>query len=314
MHFDEMYFEGEERNGFYITSLMKKAWAAQLEILQVIDQICERNNIAYFASCGTLLGAIRHGGYIPWDDDLDIEMKRLDYERFLKVAVEELPEGYHISSPALDHKWNVPFARILNTMEIPLQGERLQQFHGFPMQAGVDIFPIDYLPVDKSEEDMVLNLFRSAYMLALSWDKDEMSEEEKMKNLREVERYCNVQFTQDKSYRQQLWILADRISAMYWDTKAEAKEVSMVYLLENRPDFRIPVSCYEQAKRIPFENTTIPIPIEYERVLTVHYGEDYMTPKRGGADHEYPFYKEQQKMLEEYFKEKNLEIPKEFLE
>ena len=314
MHFDEMYFEGEERNGFYITSLMKKAWAAQLEILQVIDQICERNNIAYFASCGTLLGAIRHGGYIPWDDDLDIEMKRLDYERFLKVAVEELPEGYHISSPALDHKWNVPFARILNTMEIPLQGERLQQFHGFPMQAGVDIFPIDYLPVDKSEEDMVLNLFRSAYMLALSWDKDEMSEEEKMKNLREVERYCNVQFTQDKSYRQQLWILADRISAMYWDTKAEAKEVSMVYLLENRPDFRIPVSCYEQAKRIPFENTTIPIPIEYERVLTVHYGEDYMTPKRGGADHEYPFYKEQQKMLEEYYKEKDLEIPKEFLE
>lgn len=314
MHFDEMYFEGEERDGFYITSLMKKAWAAQLEILQEIDRICERNNIAYFASCGTLLGAIRHGGYIPWDDDLDIEMKRLDYERFLKVAVEELPEGYHISSPALDHKWNVPFARVLNTMEIPLQGERLQQFHGFPMQAGVDIFPIDYLPVNNVEEEMMINLFRAAYMLALSWDKDEMSEQEKMESLREIETSCNVKFTQDKPYRQQLWMLADRISAMYWDTKAEAKEVSMIYLLENRPDFRIPVSCYEQAKRIPFENTTIPIPIEYERVLTVHYGEDYMTPKRGGADHEYPFYKKQQKMLEEYYKEKNLEIPKEFLE
>lgn len=314
MYFNETYFEGEERDGFYIKPMMKRAWAAQLEILQEIDRICQRNNIEYFASCGTLLGAIRHGGYIAWDDDLDIEMKRLDYERFLKVAVEELPEGYHVSSPALDSKWNVPFARVLNTMEIPLHDERLEQFHGFPMQAGVDIFPIDYLPDDKAEEETMLNLFRAAYMLALSWDKDEMSEEEKMNSLREVEIYCNVKFSQDKPYRQQLWMLADRISAMYWDTKEDAKEVSMIYLLENRPTFRIPVSCYKHTKRVSFENTTIPISTEYEKVLTVHFGEDYMIPKRGGADHEYPFYKEQQKMLEEYYKEKNLEIPKELLE
>ena len=314
MHFDKNYFKGEERDGFYIKSMMKRAWAAQLEILQEIDRICQRNNIEYFVSCGTLLGAIRHGGYIPWDDDLDIEMKRLDYERFLKVAEKELSEGYEMANPIMDSKWNLPFSRILNTTEIPLYGERLQQFHGFPMQAGVDIFPLDYLPDDNTEEELMLNMFRVTYMLARSWDKDEMSEEEKMENLKAVEIFCNVKFTQDKPYQQQLWMLADRISAMYWDANANTKELSMIYLLENRPDFRIPASCYRYAERVPFENTMVPVPVDYEKVLTVHYGKDYMTPKRAGAAHEYPFYKEQQKMLEKYYKENNLEIPKELLE
>ena len=314
MHFDETYFEAEEREGFYIKPLMKRAWAAQIEILQEIDRICKQNHIEYFVSCGTLLGAIRHGGYIPWDDDLDIEMKRLDYERFLKIAAEELLEGYEIAHPAMDAEWNLPFSRVTNTNQIPLQGEQLQRFHGFPMQAGIDIFPLDYLPVDKEEEELMLSLFRAVYMLALSWDKDEMSEAEKMESLQEVESSCNVKFTQDKPYRQQLWMLADRISAMYWDVNGDVKEVSMIYLLENRPDFRIPVSCYEQAKWVPFENIMVPVPIDYEQVLTVHYGRDYMIPKRTGADHEYPFYKEQQKMLEEYYKTNNLEIPSEFLQ
>ena len=315
MHFEESYFKGEERDGFYIKPMMKRAWAAQLEILQVIDRICQRNNIEYFASCGTLLGAIRHGGYIPWDDDLDIEMKRLDYERFIKIAAEELPKEYNILCPSLDSKWKFPYARVLNTMIIPLQGERLQEFHGFPLQAGVDIFPIDYLPVDKAEEGIMLNLFRLPFMLAVGWDKDKMSEEEKMAGLREIEMNCNVQFTQDKPIKQQLLMIADRISAMYWDMYAEAKEVSMIYLLESRPDFRIPVSCYKHTKRVPFENITVPIPGDYEQVLAVHYGEDYMTPKQvSSVEHEYPFYKKQQRMLEKYYKENNLEIPKELLE
>ena len=314
MHFDETYFEGEEREGFYIKPMMKRAWAAQLEMLQQIDRVCQKNNIEYFVSWGTLLGAIRHGGYIPWDDDLDIEMKRLDYERFLKIAQRELPEGYSIANTMTDREWNLPFSRVINTTVIPLQGERLQEFHGFPMQAGVDVFPIDYLPPDKSEEDMMLNLFRATYKLALAWDKDEMSEAEKMESLREIEISCNVQFSQDKPYRQQLWSLADRISAMYWDADEVAEEITTIYLFENKPELRIPVSCYQHVKRVPFENVMVPIPMDYEKVLTVLYGEDYMTPKRNVADHEYPFYKKQQKLMEEYYKENNLEMPKELLE
>lgn len=314
MYFDENYFKGEEREGFYIKPMMKRAWAAQLEILEQIDCICERNNIEYFASSGTLLGAIRHGGYIPWDDDLDIEMKRADYDRFLDIAEKELPQGYKVANAASDSGWNEPFSRVFNTSEIPLRGQLLEKFHGFPWRAGVDIFPIDNLPINQTEEETLIILYSAAYMLAYDWENGEMSEEEKRKNLREIEECCNMRFTQNKPYRQQLWALADRIGAMYWDTDDEAKEMTMIYMLAKKSDFRFPASCYKNIKRVPFENTTIPIPADYEPILEAIYGKDYMIPKQGTAAHEYPFYKKQQKMLMDYYIKRGMEMPKELLE
>ena len=293
MKFDEQFFEGEEREGFYITPLMKRAWAAQLEVLHQIDDICKRNDIEYFAHGGTLLGAIRHGGFIPWDDDIDIEMGRLDYERFLKIAENELPREYVIMNAATDSEWEGYFSRVINTEKIPLKGERLREFHGFPFCVGVDIFPIDYLPLDSSEEEAMLILYNAAYTLAYDWGKEEMTEEEKIYSLQEVGKYCNYEFTQDKPYRQQLWILADRIAAMYWDMGATAKEAAVIYEIARSSNARIPLSWYAETKRVPFENTTIPVQGACNQILTVYYGKDYMIPKKGAANHDYPFYKEQ---------------------
>ena len=96
MQIPEGYLEGEIRDGFYVESMMKKTWAAQMEVLAEVDRVCKKNNIQYFADWGTLLGAVRHKGFVPWDDDMDICMKRPDYNRFLEIAEKIMPSNYKI--------------------------------------------------------------------------------------------------------------------------------------------------------------------------------------------------------------------------
>ena len=82
MDFTVDFYRDEVRCGFYIPTAVKQAWAANLTVLSEIDRICEKYGIRYFADWGSILGAVRHGGYVPWDDDLDICMLRDDYTRF----------------------------------------------------------------------------------------------------------------------------------------------------------------------------------------------------------------------------------------
>ena len=90
----EDYLNEEERDGYLVTSEVKQLWAVLLDILVQIDSICKKHNIQYFLCGGTLLGAVRHRGFIPWDDDLDVMMKRNDYNRFCEVAPIELQQPY----------------------------------------------------------------------------------------------------------------------------------------------------------------------------------------------------------------------------
>lgn len=84
MQFTQDFFKPEIREEFEIQAMMKRAWAAQMEVLQVVADICEENGLQYFADGGTLLGAVRHQGFIPWDDDIDICLKREDYNRLIR--------------------------------------------------------------------------------------------------------------------------------------------------------------------------------------------------------------------------------------
>ena len=89
-----IFWEEEIRNDFIVTKERKKVWAVELNMLEMLDDICKRHGLQYFVDYGTLLGAVSHKGFVPWDDDIDVTMFRDDCEKFKKVAVEEIREPY----------------------------------------------------------------------------------------------------------------------------------------------------------------------------------------------------------------------------
>ena len=311
MYFDPSFFQGETREDFYIRPMVKKAWAAQLEVLEKIDIICKRHNIMYYAEWGTLLGAIRHQGFVPWDDDMDIGMRRVDFTRFIHYAKQELPEGYQILTVHETAKHRELIARIVNTLTINTEPAFLEQFHGCPYVVGIDIFITDNIPKNKNEEEIQLRLIDSVYALGHEWNHLELSEDEKRECLSEIEELCNIKFTNDKPMRQQLLVLCDRLCSMYWD--AQVDDVALMLKLADYPHYRLPVSCYESTIDVPFEHITIPVPVGYEQILRLRYG-DYTIRYRGGGSHNYPFYKEQMELLHNEYKKRGLNIPEEFLE
>lgn len=96
----------------YDSKTLKKLHEVELEILDEVVRICNNHNIEYFLTGGTMLGAIRHEGFIPWDDDIDIGMARKDYDLFIKFAKEELDSKYFLDCFETNKNYYLPFAKI----------------------------------------------------------------------------------------------------------------------------------------------------------------------------------------------------------
>lgn len=123
-------------------SMLRKQQLRMLEILLYIDKICKENDIKYWLSSGTLLGAVRHGGFIPWDDDLDIEMLREDYEKFLKVFTDN--DNYALQTYKSDENYFRTFAKVrdLHSEISEFELDRYYKYRGLY----VDIFSIERVP------------------------------------------------------------------------------------------------------------------------------------------------------------------------
>ena len=118
----------------------------QLEMLLKVDDFCKKNKIKYYLIAGTLIGAVRHQGFIPWDDDIDIMMLREDYDRFIRCfngSVEHLV----VAAPELDWNYYAPYANVYD--DRTLLFERNKSHRGVELGVKIDVFPFDDLP--KSE-------------------------------------------------------------------------------------------------------------------------------------------------------------------
>lgn len=121
---------------------MKKIQEIVYEILCEIDRFCKEHEIRYYLSGGTCLGAVRHQGFIPWDDDADLMMPRKDYDRFLKLYEERHPDEYVIGALELDKRWEKAYARVWDKRT----SRKSKYFGQYDMGIFVDVFPIDGLP------------------------------------------------------------------------------------------------------------------------------------------------------------------------
>lgn len=124
----------------------KKVQTLSVELLKIFVKICEENNLTYYFTGGALIGVLRHKGFIPWDDDIDVGMPRKDYEKFLEIVNNNPLQGYKISNRFTDENWYFCMSQFLDEeteIEIDLAAEKRKSY------LWIDIFPLDGLPTNK---------------------------------------------------------------------------------------------------------------------------------------------------------------------
>lgn len=125
----------------YDNKTLKKLHVTLVEILDEFVRICNKHHLRYSLMAGTMLGAVRHSGFIPWDDDVDVAMLREDYEKFLKIAPDELDKKYYLDCFEHNHKYHLGFAKLKKNGTIFDE----ESSHHMDNHKGifVDIFPVD---------------------------------------------------------------------------------------------------------------------------------------------------------------------------
>ena len=178
------FLQAETICDFYVDEKRKKIWAVLLDLLYEFDKVCQKYHLRYFAYAGTLLGAVRHKGFIPWDDDLDVFMFRDDYEELMKHA-DEFQAPYLLQSPYTDKGCYWSFVKIRNSNTACVSD--VFAFEDWNMGIFLDVFPVDEsirdtLP-DKYEKIGALTSEIATYMRMSNPYLDEA-------NKRRVEGFC----------------------------------------------------------------------------------------------------------------------------
>lgn len=308
LQFSEDYFKKEVRDGFMVSEVMKRVWAAQLEMLQKVIEVCEKHDITYYVFWGTLLGAVRHKGYIPWDDDIDIALKGEDYVKFLSVAKQELPEAYAVINMYTENAWDEYFTRISNGVDIELDASFMRENYECPFAVGIDVFPLYYLPRDKqAAEDLKTLLTYTSQMISAELEKQEVVkagasreevqiyEEQIALGLDDLEKVTGFRFGGARSLVNQLNMLYDQLCRIYQEKDSDCLVAFPNYLRKGNVFEK---ELLQETIDMPFENITVKVPVGYDKILTKMYG-NYMIPVKNAAGHKFIWFSEQIGVLSE---------------
>lgn len=251
-----------------ITNNTKEIQQIALNIMKYIDKICRENDIKYFLAGGTLLGAVRHKGFIPWDDDIDINMLRPDYEKFLKI----MDNIKHDQYKCLHYGENFPnyayrFAKVVD-LNTKLQESTLISHQD--MGVFVDIFPIDGMNIKKWKRPISKTVFLTQCLVTASY--------KKMPKIKNKFKYFAKSI---------LRLYTKMFGWKYWLKRHEKyiKKYQDLDKFEHRYAFSgcyrykdiMPKELFDEVIELKFEDTKFLAPKNYDYYLSSLYG-DYMTP------------------------------------
>lgn len=331
--FQDDFFKDEIRNNFLISEMMKRAWAAHLKILEELKALFRKYDLLYYADFGTLLGAVRHGGIIPWDDDIDISMPRADFMKLLAHA-DEIGDGLTIRSIYnTDSFTNFHAVATHKTDILKWDDDRTRNYYGCPFICYIDIFPMDYIPKDPDKKKLMKQLYSYSYQMVhscaeienllcegslityqelkdglSSYIKDDLQAAVSSKvssylsQLHDLEgflkRFYDNKITIDdnKSLRNQLCRVTEYIAASCDPKDADRVDYCphMAYL---KRDLSRDKNWVTETIDMPFEVTNVAVPKMYHEVLVSRFGQSYMTPRNLPSTHEYPYYRTQVEVL-----------------
>ena len=256
------YFEEEIICDFHVSTERKQLWGVMLEMIDKFDIVCKKYKLKYYLFGGSLLGAIRHKGFIPWDDDFDVLMPRADYEKFVLLQ-EEFKDPLFLQTPYTDPEYAYTFAKIRNsnTSGVVQMFKHTHFNHGIWISA----FPLDYcdnIEDGKERYDKIkkLSMDNSTFMRRNNPDLDK-------KNKIRVNKYCGDHI-RDYEEIQRL--------ASYCRNPYSKNLVLAVFTGCPYENCIYDAADFSSSTLVPFENLLLPAPVGYDHILKQFYG-DYMS-------------------------------------
>jgi lipopolysaccharide cholinephosphotransferase len=260
-----MNLESEIRDGYLVSAEMKKVWAVQIDMLKKLLQVCDKYGLRIFADGGTLLGTVRHKGYIPWDDDIDMVMLRDDYDRLVRVAPKEFDHPYFFQCGYTEKYYPRGHAqlRMDGTTAILANPNFVNTHQGI----FVDIFPYDAVPDNTIEMEK------------------QIEERDRLMGIMEHSGFFDWLHPFRIINKFNFSKLYSEFEDVFRRVKVnDNKYVSCFSFIIDTKHFLRDKHWYDETVYFPFEDLRMPVPGCYHEILSLQYG-DYMTPVKAPSYH-----------------------------
>ena len=279
------FLEEEVRCDYTVTKDIKEVWAIEIDLLMQLDEVCKKHNLKYYITDGTMLGTVRHKGFIPWDDDIDVTMFRDDYEKLLKVAETEFKYPYFLQTEYSDPGCLRGHAQLRNSETTGILKTEEGKFK-FNQGLFLDVFVMDNVIDDKK-----------------LYEQQKKDAEKYRKRAVKYARWSTRYYKQNTWQSKVKGILYPVVNTFLRKTKLEEKnfrkfeevckrynnmETKYVTTLEFSFDIerwgKRLKSYFDKVEYMPFEFIKLPISVDYDEMLRNDYG-DYMVFKKGASAH-----------------------------